>query len=115
MEERFSRLAQWASAQLGKPTTFALACLTVLIWAAAGPFLHYSDTWQLLINTATTIITFLMVFLLQHTQTRDTRSIQIKLDELIRANKVAHNALLGRDGLTEAGTAAGDEPVGPGV
>jgi low affinity Fe/Cu permease len=83
MEDAFSRMAQWTGAQLGRPYTFAVACLVVIIWGASGPIFHYSDTWQLVINTGTTIITFLMVFLLQSTQNRDTRVIQLKLDELI--------------------------------
>jgi len=101
MENAFSRMAQWTGAQLGRPYTFALACLTVIIWGATGPIFGYSDTWQLVINTGTTIVTFLMVFLLQHTQNRDTRVIQLKLDELIRANENARNALLGLEGLTD--------------
>jgi low affinity Fe/Cu permease len=101
MKNAFSRMAQWTGAQLGRPYTFALACLTVIIWGATGPMFGYSDTWQLVINTGTTIVTFLMVFLLQHTQNRDTRVIQLKLDELIRANENARNALLGLEGLTD--------------
>jgi low affinity Fe/Cu permease len=101
MEGIFSRVAQGAGAQLGKPYTFALACLTVILWAALGPLFHYSDTWQLVINTGTTIVTFLMVFLLQNSQNRDTRAIQLKLDELIRANENARNALLGLEDLSE--------------
>jgi low affinity Fe/Cu permease len=94
-------MAQWIGFQLGKPYTFALACLIVIVWAITGPVFAYSDTWQLVINTGTTIITFLMVFLLQHTQNRDTRVIQLKLDELIRANENARNALLGLEDLTD--------------
>jgi low affinity Fe/Cu permease len=97
----FSRLAQWTGNQLGKSYTFAAACLLIVVWAVSGPFFHYSDTWQLVINTGTTIVTFLMVFLLQHTQNRDTRVIQLKLDELIRVNADARNALLGLEDLTE--------------
>ena len=101
MENAFSRFAQWTSAQLGRPYIFVMACLTVIIWGATGPIFKYSDTWQLVINTGTTIVTFLMVFLLQHTQNRDTKVIQLKLDELIRANENARNALLGLEGLTD--------------
>jgi low affinity Fe/Cu permease len=86
---------------LGRPYVFAAACLVVVVWAVNGPLFHYSDTWQLVINTGTTIITFLMVFLLQHTQNRDTQMIQLKLDELIRTNEKARNALLGLEGLTD--------------
>lgn len=74
MERLFSRLAPWIGGQLGKPHTFAAACLGVVIWGASGPYFGYSDTWQLVINTGTTIIAFLMVFLLQHTQNLDTRA-----------------------------------------
>ena len=101
MEHAFSRMAQWTGAQLGRPYTFALACLVVIVWGMTGPLFGYSDTWQLVINTGTTIVTFLMVFLLQHTQNRDTRVIQLKLDELIRANENARNALLGLEALTD--------------
>jgi low affinity Fe/Cu permease len=101
MEALFSRLAQWIGAQLGKPHTFAVACLVVIVWGISGPYFGYSDTWQLVINTGTTIITFLMVFLLQHTQNRDTRVIQLKLDELIRSNEHARNALLGLDEVSD--------------
>jgi low affinity Fe/Cu permease len=101
LEQFFSQLAQGIGKQFGKPYTFAAACLLVIIWAAVGPIFHYSDTWQLVINTSTTIITFLMVFLLQHGQNRDTRMIQLKLDELIRANAEARNSLLGLESLTE--------------
>eukprot|EP01037_Dinobryon_pediforme_P014980 gene14981-biopygen9124 len=101
MEALFSRLAQWIGGQLGKPHTFAAACAIVILWGVSGPYFKYSDTWQLVINTGTTIITFLMVFLLQHTQNRDTRVIQLKLDELIRSNENARNALLGLDELSD--------------
>lgn len=101
MESLFSSLAQWIGAQLGKPHTFAVACLIVILWGVSGPYFGYSDTWQLVINTGTTIITFLMVFLLQHTQNRDTRVIQLKLNELIRSNEHARNALLGLDDVSD--------------
>jgi low affinity Fe/Cu permease len=101
MEARFSRFARATSLALGKPQAFALACLVVIVWAATGPMFGYSDTWQLMINTGTTIITFLMVFLLQHTQNRDTSVIQFKLDALLRANESARDVLLGLENLTD--------------
>jgi low affinity Fe/Cu permease len=78
----------------GRPASFAIAVLIILMWAATGSVFHYSDTWQLVINTGTTIVTFLMVFLIQNTQNRDAEAVQVKLDELIRAMQGAHNALL---------------------
>ena len=87
--------------QAGQPLTFATALLIILIWGCSGPLFHFSDTWQLVINTGTTIVTFLMVFLIQNTQNRDSEAMHLKLDELIRANQVAHNALLDLEQLTE--------------
>ncbi len=89
----FSRIARRMSRAMGKPHTFVVAILIVVVWAILGPVFHFSDTWQLVINTGTTIVTFLMVFLIQNTQNRDSDAIQVKLDELIRTSK-AHNALL---------------------
>jgi low affinity Fe/Cu permease len=97
----FSRIAQWTANQCGRASTFITACIIIIVWAVTGPVFGYSDTWQLIINTGTTIVTFLMVFLMQNTQNRDTVSIQLKLDELIRANENARNAMLSLEDLTE--------------
>jgi low affinity Fe/Cu permease len=101
MHEMFRHFAQKTSALVGTPWAFAIASLSIVIWAITGHLFHYSDTWQLVINTATTIVTFLMVFLIQNTQNRDARAIHLKLDELIRGVRGARNWLVDLENLTD--------------
>jgi len=101
MDEAFSRIANVSSHWLGKPISFIVSTLLVIIWAVAGPFFHYSDTWQLVVNTATTVLTFLAVFLIQNSQNRDGMAIQAKLDELIHATRQARNDLVRAEDKTE--------------
>lgn len=97
----FDKAAQWTARKTGHAATFAGAITVVVLWAAAGPLFGFSDTWQLVINTSTTIVTFLMVFLIQNTQNRDTEALHLKLDELIRVTATARNRLMRLEDLTE--------------
>jgi low affinity Fe/Cu permease len=102
MKEKFRKFAHAIAGWSGSAEAFVFAVLGIGIWAALGPTYDYSDTWQLVINTGTTVITFLMVFLIQNTQNRDARAIHLKLDELIRANKTARNHLIDLENLSDA-------------
>jgi low affinity Fe/Cu permease len=97
----FARFARWVERQVGRSSTFVLAIGVVLVWAVSGPAFDWSDTWQLVINTGTTIVTFLMVFVIQNTQSRDTQAMQLKLDELIRVNEMARNSLINLEEMSE--------------
>jgi low affinity Fe/Cu permease len=100
--DRFHRFSVRCSDLLGAPGSFLLAVLVVGAWLLSGPIFRYSDTWQLVINTATTIVTFLMVFLIQNTQNRDAKALHLKLDELIRANRRARNELIDLESMTDS-------------
>jgi low affinity Fe/Cu permease len=97
----FANMAAWTAACTGKPSAFLIAVAVVFVWAVTGPMFNYSDTWQLVINTGTTIVTFLMVFLIQNTQNRDTRAFQIKLAELILAIENANNDVAAIEDATD--------------
>jgi low affinity Fe/Cu permease len=97
----FTRFATAAARATGRPGTFVLAVLIIVVWACTGPIFGFSDTWQLIINTGTTIVTFLMVFLIQNTQNRDSEAMHVKMDELIRSVRGAHNALLDLEELDD--------------
>jgi low affinity Fe/Cu permease len=101
MIQLFHQISKRVSNWMGHPAAFVLAFLAIVIWAVLGPMFGFSDTWQLVINTATTIVTFLMVFLIQNTQNRDSRAVQLKLDELIRANAKARNKLIDLEELSD--------------
>lgn len=102
MNQYFERISGRVATAAGQPHAFILASLIIIVWAVTGPLFHWSDTWQLVINTGTTIVTFLMVFLIQNAQNRDGAAIQCKLDELIRAQGKARNEFIGIEHLTEA-------------
>ena len=100
MKRTFADIATAVAQQSGRPITFLLAAFIIIVWAVTGPIFHYSDTWQLIINTGTTVITFLMVFIIQNTQNRDSAAVQARLDELIRVS-AAQNAFIGIEHLTQ--------------
>jgi low affinity Fe/Cu permease len=99
---RFAQAATKSAGWVGSPWAFVLALITIIVWGISGSHFHYSDTWQLVINTGTTIVTFLMVFLIQNTQNRDARAINLKLDEIIRSIRAAHNELIDIEKLPDA-------------
>jgi low affinity Fe/Cu permease len=101
MRDTFHRFAHRTSDIVGSPAAFVTGLAVILLWAITGPMFHYSDTWQLVINTGTTIITFLMVFLIQNTQNRDSRAVHLKLDELIRSVQAARNEMVGLEDLSD--------------
>jgi low affinity Fe/Cu permease len=100
--ESFNKLARHTAVAVGKPKSFFFAVVVILAWGISGPLFHFSDTWQLVINTSTTIVTFLMVFLIQNTQNHDAQAIHLKLDELLRATHAARNRLVDLENTTDA-------------
>ena len=101
MNEVFHRISRKVSVVCGSPVAFLTAVLIIIIWATTGPFFHFSDTWQLVINTGTTVVTFLMVFLIQNTQNRDAKAIHLKLDELLKADKGARTGMVDIENLPD--------------
>ena len=101
MSDLFRKFAHWTSEMVGSAWAFILAVVIIVVWGVTGPLYGFSDTWQLIINTGTTIITFLMVFLIQNTQNRDAKAIHLKLDELIKANEGARNSMINLDKLSD--------------
>lgn len=102
MNEIFRKFSAKVAGVVGSAKAFFIAALVIVVWGATGPIFDFSDTWQLIINTSTTIVTFLMVFIIQNTQNRDSRSIRLQLDELIEANQIASDKYLDLDGLSDA-------------
>ncbi len=101
-EATFHNMAKGTSTAVGRPKSFFIAVAVIVVWALTGPLFHFSDTWQLIINTGTTIVTFLMVFLIQNTQNRDAKAVHLKLDELLRANRAARNTLVDLENMSDA-------------
>src|SRR5256885_16147616 len=100
-ESAFHSMAKETSTAVGRPASFFVAVAVIAVWAMSGPLFHFSDTWQLIINTGTTIVTFLMVFLIQNTQNRDAKAVHLKLDELLRANRRARNTLVDLESMND--------------
>ncbi len=100
-EATFHNMAKGTSTAVGRPKSFFIAVAVIVVWALTGPLFHFSDTWQLIINTGTTIVTFLMVFLIQNTQNRDSKALHLKLDELLRANRAARNTLVDLENMSD--------------
>jgi low affinity Fe/Cu permease len=99
--ETFHKMARETSTAVGRPKSFFIAVAIIVVWAVSGPLFHFSDTWQLIINTGTTIVTFLMVFLIQNTQNRDSKAVHLKLDELLRATRAARNTLVDLENMSD--------------